>query len=99
MHSPARVQVVIAWIYKHAISITRLNFQTASFSMGVDLRKRTNPPLSEKCVGNIIWFSSMLANEKEMGLYAFVCKIKEGLSEFCDVYPKIFREKGKDNLS
>jgi len=99
MPSPTHVQVVIAWIYKHAVSIMGLNFQTASFCMAVNLRKRMVPPLSEKCVGNIIWFLSMLPNKKEMELDELVCKIKEELSEFCDVYPKILRDKGNDNLS
>jgi len=99
MHSPTRVQVVTAWIYKCAVSITGLNFKTSLFTMAVDLRKRMVPPLSEKCVGNIFWFSSMFADKKEMELKELVCKIKEGLSECCDVYPKIFGGKKNDNLS
>jgi len=99
MHTPTRVQVVIAWIYKHAVSIMGLNFRTAMFSMIVDLRRRMVPPLSEHCVGNIIWFSYMLANKKEMELDELVCKIKEGLSECCNVYPKLFREKENNNIS
>ena len=66
--------------------------------MAVDLRKRMDPPLSEKCVGNIFWFSSMMINKKEMELEELVCKIKEGLSECCDVYPKMFTEIGKNKL-
>jgi hypothetical protein len=81
MHSPTCVQVVIAWIYKHAVSIMGLNFQTASFCMIVDLRRSMVPPLPEKSVGNILWFSSMMTNKKEMELEDLVCKIKEGLSE------------------
>ncbi|AES99803.1 putative vinorine synthase [Medicago truncatula] len=99
MHSPTQVQVVTAWIYKHAVSIMGLNFQTAMFSMIVDLRRRMVPPLSEHCVGNIFWFSSMLANKKEMELEDLVCQIKEGLSECCNVYPKLFREKENNNIS
>jgi hypothetical protein len=57
--APTRVQLVMAWIYKHAVSIMGLDFKTALFTMSVDLRKRMVPPLSEKCVGNIIWFSSI----------------------------------------
>ena len=99
MHSPTRVQVVTAWIYKHAVSVMGLNFQTAMFSMVVDLRRRMVPPMSEKSVGNILWFSSMLANKKEMELEDLVRQIKEGLSECCNVYPKLFREKENDNIS
>jgi len=40
------------------------------------------PPVSEKCVGNIIWFSSLIADKKEMEMQDLVCKIKEGLSRF-----------------
>ncbi|CAL5191701.1 unnamed protein product [Lathyrus oleraceus] len=87
---PSRVLVVKAWIYKHVVSSMGLNFKTSPFLMAVDLRKRMIPPLSEKCVGNIIWMSSMLADKEEMELKDVVCKIKEGLSEFCDVYPKLF---------
>ncbi|WJX52982.1 shikimate O-hydroxycinnamoyltransferase [Trifolium repens] len=57
--APTRVQLVMAWIYKRAVSIMGLDFKTALFTMSVDLRKRMVPPLSEKCVGNIIWFSSI----------------------------------------
>ncbi|WJX52981.1 shikimate O-hydroxycinnamoyltransferase [Trifolium repens] len=57
--TPTRVQLVMAWIYKRAVSIMGLDFKTALFTMSVDLRKRMVPPLSEKCVGNIIWFSSI----------------------------------------
>ncbi|KAL5060759.1 hypothetical protein RYX36_032363 [Vicia faba] len=36
--------------------------------MAVDLRKRMIPPLSEKCVGNIVWMSTMFADKEEMEL-------------------------------
>ncbi|XP_058752927.1 stemmadenine O-acetyltransferase-like [Vicia villosa] len=93
---PSRVLVVKAWIYKHAVSSMGLNLKTSSFQMAVDLRKRMIPPLSEKCVGNIVWMSSMIADKEEMELKDVVCKIKQGLSEFCDIYPKLF---GGNNFS
>ncbi|XP_058738618.1 stemmadenine O-acetyltransferase-like [Vicia villosa] len=93
---PSRVLVVKAWIYKHAVSSMGLNFKTSSFQMAVDLRKRMIPPLSEKCVGNIVWMSSMIADKEEMELKDVVCKIKQGLCEFCDIYPKLF---GGNNFS
>ncbi|CAL5194928.1 unnamed protein product [Lathyrus oleraceus] len=93
---PSRVLVVKAWIYKHAVSSIGLDFKTLPFLMAVDLRKRMVPPLSENCVGNIIWFSSMFADKEEMELKDLVCKIKQGLSEFCDTYPKLF---GGNNFS
>jgi len=96
---PSRVQAVTAWIYKRAVSLMGLNFQTALFSMGVDLRKRMVPPLSEKCVGNIVWFSSMVADKKEMELHELVFKIKEGLSQFGEFIPETFGAKKNENLS
>ncbi|CAL5191699.1 unnamed protein product [Lathyrus oleraceus] len=93
---PSRVLVVKAWIYMHVVSSMGLNFKTSPFLMAVDLRKRMIPPLSEKCVGNIIWTSSMFADKEEMELKDVVFKIKEGLSEFCDIYPKLF---GGNNFS
>jgi shikimate O-hydroxycinnamoyltransferase len=75
-----------------------LNFKIVPFSTVVDLRRRMVPPLSERCVGNIIWFSSTHIDKKEMELPDLVCKIKQGLSEFCDVYPQEFAGKEKDNL-
>ncbi|KAK2437986.1 stemmadenine O-acetyltransferase [Trifolium repens] len=97
--APTRVQLVLAWIYKRAVSIMGLDFKTALFSMAVDLRKRMVPPLSEKCVGNIVWFLSMFADKEEMELEDLVCKIKEGLSECCDVYLKMFGWKEKEDFS
>ncbi|CAL5194926.1 unnamed protein product [Lathyrus oleraceus] len=93
---PSRVLVVKAWIYKHVVLSMGLNFKTSSFQMAVNLRKRMIPPLSENCVGNIVWMSSMFADKEEMELKDVVYKIKEGLSEFCDVYPKLF---GGNNFS
>ncbi|XP_045821366.1 stemmadenine O-acetyltransferase-like [Trifolium pratense] len=98
-NSPTRVQVVTALIYKRAVSTMGLNFKTAPFSTVVDLRRRMVPPLSESYVGNIIWFSSTHIDKKEMELPDLVCKIKHGLYEFCDVYPKKFAGKEKDDLS
>ncbi|KAK2430346.1 stemmadenine O-acetyltransferase [Trifolium repens] len=98
MLSSTHTLVVIAWIYKCVVSVMGLDFKTALLNMPVNLRKLMNPPLSEKCVGNIIWFLSIFADKNEIELKDLVCKIKQGLSEFSDVVPKIFGEKGNDNL-
>ncbi|CAJ2655676.1 stemmadenine O-acetyltransferase-like [Trifolium pratense] len=97
--SPRSIEVVTAWIYKCVVSIIGLNIETTPFNTVVDLRKKMVPPLSEKCVGNIIWPMSIVFDKKEMELEDLVCKIEEGLYEFNDVYPKIFGENRKDNLS
>ncbi|XP_004511244.1 epi-neemfruitin B synthase L1AT-like [Cicer arietinum] len=99
IHSPTRVQVVIAWIYKHVVSAMGLNLKTVPFSIAVDLRKRMIPPLSEKSVGNLIWFLTTFPDKEEMEVKDLVCKIKEGLSEFCNVCPKLFGGRDEDSLS
>ncbi|XP_004514780.1 epi-neemfruitin B synthase L1AT-like [Cicer arietinum] len=99
IHSPTRVLVVIAWIYKHVVSVMGLNLKTAPFAMAVNLRKRMNPPLSEESVGNMVWFSSMTPDKEEMEVKDLVVKIKEGLSDFSDFYPKLFAGRDENSLS
>jgi len=90
--NPTRVEVVTAMIYKCVVSALELNFKTTSLRMAVDLRRRMVPPLSDKCVGNIVWFLFVINPE----LHDLVYKIRQGLCEFCEVYPKKFGGKEKD---
>ncbi|CAL5214011.1 unnamed protein product [Lathyrus oleraceus] len=97
--SPTRVQVVSALIYKRAVSTKGLSFKITPFATVVEVRRRMVPPLSENWVGNIVWFASMSPNKEEMELDELVSKIKEALSEFCEVYPKKFEGKEEEDLS
>ncbi|XP_004504492.1 epi-neemfruitin B synthase L1AT-like [Cicer arietinum] len=90
--NPTRVEVVTALIYKCAVSALGLNFKTTSLRMAVDLRRRMVPPLLDKSVGNLVWFLFVINPE----LHDVVCKIREGLCEFCEIYPKKFGGKEKD---
>jgi len=92
VENPTRVEVVTALIYKCVVSALGLNFKTTSLRMAVDLRKRMIPPLSNKCVGNLVWFLFVI-NPK---LHDLVFKIRQGLCEFCEIYPKKFGGKEKD---
>ncbi|XP_057451796.1 stemmadenine O-acetyltransferase-like [Lotus japonicus] len=98
--NPTRVQVVIAWIYKRAVSALELTSKTTSFHVGVNLRRRMVPPLSDKCIGNVVWGYTFVFNpivdKRERELHELVRKIKEGLCEFCDIYPKKFGGDIKD---
>ncbi|KAK7319080.1 hypothetical protein RJT34_03793 [Clitoria ternatea] len=97
--NPTRVEVVSALIYKRAVSTLGLAFETTSFRTAVDLRKRMVPPLHEKSVGNIVWFMFVFnpfVEAREIEIHELVTKMKEGLREFCVVYPKKFGGKGKD---
>ncbi|XP_057416026.1 stemmadenine O-acetyltransferase-like [Lotus japonicus] len=94
-----RFEVVTAWIYKRAISALGLNSKTTSFLIPVNLRRRMVPLLPDKCVGNMVWWYLVfnpVVDEREMELHELVSKIKEGLCEFCDVYPKKFGGSDKD---
>ncbi|XP_058735891.1 stemmadenine O-acetyltransferase-like [Vicia villosa] len=97
--SLTRVQVVTALIYKRAVLTSGLNFKTASFNMVVDLRKRMVPPLSDKRIGNFAWFFGLSIDKEKMELQDLVFKIKEGLSEFCDVILENFGGKEKHKFS
>ncbi|XP_058735894.1 acyltransferase Pun1-like [Vicia villosa] len=90
--NPTRVEVVTALIYKCVVSTLGLNFKTTSLQMAVNLRKRMIPPLSNKCVGNLVWIMFIVNPE----LHDLEMKIRQGLSEFCEVYPKKFGGKEKD---
>jgi shikimate O-hydroxycinnamoyltransferase len=90
--NPTRVEVVTSLIYKCVVSSLGLNYKTTSLRMALDLRKRMVPLLSEKCVGNLIWFLVV----KNPELHDLIFKIRQGLCEFREVYPKKFGGKEKD---
>lgn len=93
VENPTRVEVVTALIYKCVVSTLGLNFKTTSLQIAVNLRKRMIPPLSNKCVGNLVWILFVMNPE----LHDLVFRIRQGLSEFCEVYPKKFGGKEKDS--
>ncbi|KAK2384069.1 stemmadenine O-acetyltransferase [Trifolium repens] len=90
--NPTRVELVTSLIYKCVVSALGLNYKTTSLRMALDLRKRMVPLLSEKCVGNLIWFLVV----KNPELHDLIFKIRQGLCEFREVYPKKFGGKEKD---
>ncbi|XP_061352953.1 stemmadenine O-acetyltransferase-like [Gastrolobium bilobum] len=95
--NPTRVDVVTALVYKCAVSALGLTFKTTSFRIAVNLRKRMVPPPHEKCVGNMVWFVFVFnpfIGKRETELHDLVSKVKQGLSEFCEICAKKFG--GKD---
>ncbi|XP_061352955.1 stemmadenine O-acetyltransferase-like [Gastrolobium bilobum] len=93
VENPTRVEVVIALIYKCAVSALRLNNNTPLL-VTINLRRRMVPPLPDKSIGNLVWsFSASnqcMEHEREMELHDSVSKMREGLSEFCDKNVKNF---------
>ncbi|KAL5055421.1 hypothetical protein RYX36_036103, partial [Vicia faba] len=92
VENPTRVEVVTALIYKCMVSTLGLNFKTTSLQMAVNLRTRMNPPLSNKCVGNLVWILFVINPE----LHDLEFRIRQGLREFCEVYLKKLGGKEKD---
>ncbi|WJX47048.1 shikimate O-hydroxycinnamoyltransferase [Trifolium repens] len=90
--NPTCVEVVTSLIYKCVVNSLGLNYKTTSLRMAVDLRKRMVPLLSQKCVGNLIWFLVVINPE----LHDLIFKIRQGLCEFREVYPKKFGGEEKD---
>ncbi|XP_062025576.1 vinorine synthase-like [Rosa rugosa] len=63
--NPTRVETLTCFLWKHAISASRLvstgNSQRASIvAHAVNLRRRLNPPMADNIIGNIIWFATAL---------------------------------------
>lgn len=76
-----------------------MDAQACGFSNGIKFQNEVvcyDCGPSQKNVSSIIRKVSVIADKEEMDLKDLVCKIKQGLSEFCDFYPKIF---GGNNLS
>jgi shikimate O-hydroxycinnamoyltransferase len=90
--NPTCVEVVTSLIYKCVVNSLGLNYKTTSLRMAVDLRKRMVPLLSQKCVGNLIWFLVVINPE----LHDLIFKIRQGLCEFRELYPKKFGGEEKD---
>lgn len=85
VENPSRVEVVIALIYKRAVSSLGLSNNTP-LRVAANLRRRMVPPLPEKSIGNWVWsFPIPRDNEEtELQLHELVAKTREGLSEFCE---------------
>ncbi|EXB82426.1 Vinorine synthase [Morus notabilis] len=92
---PSRVEVVMAQIFKCAIAASRSvtgSFKTSVLFHSVNLRPRTDPPLPENSVGNLIWFVPVVIEESEMDLRTMVHKMKRLVNEFCNEKAKKFKD-------
>ncbi|XP_057489883.1 stemmadenine O-acetyltransferase-like [Actinidia eriantha] len=82
---PSRVEVVSAFIWKHAVSASEVNLgvrRPSILSHAVDLRRRMIPPLGEFSMGNLLWIPSTIwTAEDEMELNSLVRKLRETIME------------------
>ncbi|PON77159.1 Transferase [Parasponia andersonii] len=103
--SVSRVEVVLALVLKSAISAARSIDESAKKSAvfcPVNLRKRTEPPLPENSMGNLIW-TLIVETEEEEGeeegneFHALARKMKSKTTSFCS--EKVSRLKGEEGVS
>lgn len=99
VQNSTRVDVVTAWVHKCVVSALGLTLDRASLCIVANFRKKMVPPLPDKGLGNMAWMYYVfnpVVDKREMELSKLVSKIKKGLSEFLDVYPKKFGGNNKD---
>ena len=93
VENPTRVEVVVALIYKCAVSALRLNAENTLLRVTINFRKRMVPPVPDKTVGNLASsFYASLMDKSEVELHELVSKTREGLYEFCGKYVQNFRD-------
>ncbi|KAI9095056.1 hypothetical protein K1719_026520 [Acacia pycnantha] len=88
--NPTRVEAVLALIWKCATTASRTNLgltkRRSLIYQLVNIRKRTNPPLPETCVGNFVGFFTIIPeesnNDSEMNLQGRVIHLRKGLEQF-----------------
>lgn len=97
---PRHVEVVSAFIWKHAMAASRENngFQKPSIlTHVVNLRRKLEPPLPDYSTGNLLWIAgARCRGNDESGLQGLVCKIRGGISKINgDFVKKLRGEKRK----
>jgi len=93
---PTRLEVVSAFIWKHAMAASRENygFQKPSLLTHlVNLRRRMASPLSEHSIGNLLWIAAAQCTNKDhdqVGLQGLVGEIRGAISRIdCDFVQKL----------
>ncbi|KAK4278474.1 hypothetical protein QN277_016315 [Acacia crassicarpa] len=92
VEQPTRVEATLALIWRCAATTSRINLgitkRPSKFSQVINIRKRTNPPLPETCVGNC--FSIFVAETEEtndsstdiLDLQSLVVQLRKALELF-----------------
>ncbi|XP_015957835.1 stemmadenine O-acetyltransferase-like [Arachis duranensis] len=91
VENPTRFEVVVALIYKCAVSALGLSVSNTLLRVAINFRKRMIPPLPDKSLGNLVssFYASSMDND-EAELHELVTKTREGLALFCDKYVRNF---------
>ncbi|CAI8591488.1 unnamed protein product [Vicia faba] len=95
---PSRVEVVLALIWRCALSASRSKTRTFKRSVlfqAVNLRPRMDPAVPETAVGNFVWsFVVTVEEECHMALHETVKRMRNGMKEFIENEAKTFKEEG-----
>ncbi|KAI5448515.1 hypothetical protein KIW84_015795 [Lathyrus oleraceus] len=94
---PSRVEILLALIWKCAISASRSKTQSFNRSIlyqAVNLRPRMDPVVPETAVGNFVWpFAVTIEEECHMALHEMVKRMRNGMKEFIEKEAKTFKDE------
>ncbi|XP_045817464.1 vinorine synthase-like [Trifolium pratense] len=99
---PSRVEVVLALIWKCALSasIAVSGSKTTSFKrsilfQAVNLRTRMEPTVPETAVGNVVWpFWVTVEEESHVAIDEMVKRMRKGIMDFIENKAERFKEEG-----
>ncbi|XP_027081091.1 diaboline synthase-like [Coffea arabica] len=90
IHSPSRVEVVAALIYKCAMAASEAKSGMSRPSMlmqAANMRPRVVPPLPDNCAGNFSWFFSITTNdEKDKNMTTIISALKKAAQGFSEKF-------------
>ncbi len=99
---PTRVEVVSAFIWKHAMAASRENygFQKPSLLTHlVNLRRRIAPPLSEYSTGNLLWIAAAQCMGKDdVGLQGLVGELRGAITKINGDFVKKLRGEERNSV-
>ncbi|KAI4315147.1 hypothetical protein L6164_027989 [Bauhinia variegata] len=95
---PSRVEVVLALIWRCAISSSRSktgSFKPSALFQAVNLRPRMDPPVPDSALGNFVWpFAVMAEEEGDLELQELVKKMRKSMKEFLEKKVNKFKGDG-----
>ncbi|CAJ1963581.1 unnamed protein product [Sphenostylis stenocarpa] len=95
---PSRVEVVLALIWKCALSASRsktASFKSSVLFQAVNLRPRMEPAVADGALGNFVWpFVVTVEEEAHLDLHVMVKRMRESMRVFVETKAKRFKEDG-----
>ncbi|QCD76497.1 shikimate O-hydroxycinnamoyltransferase [Vigna unguiculata] len=95
---PSRVEVVLALIWKCALSASRSEtapFKRSVLFQAVNLRPRMEPAVADGALGNFVWpFAVTVEEEAQLELQVMVKRMRESMREFVESKAEKLKEDG-----